>query len=62
MNYHIAKNGTPAICKAQPGKCPLGNQTEHFDTVEEAQIYADELNQKYRDAYNGFKEKLKKID
>lgn len=36
MTYHIAKNGTPAICKAQPGKCPLGNQTEHFDTVEEA--------------------------
>ena len=60
MPYHIAKNGTPAICKAQPGKCPLGNQDEHFDTVEEAQIYADELNQKYRDAYNGFKEKLKK--
>ena len=60
MTYHIAKNGTPAICKAQPGKCPLGNQTEHFDTVEEAQIYADQLNQKYRDAYRGFKEKLKK--
>ena len=60
MSYHIAKNGTPAICKTQPGKCPLGNQAEHFDTVEEAQIYADELNQKYRDAYRGFKEKLKK--
>lgn len=60
MSYHIAKNGTPAICKAQPGKCPLGNQDEHFDTVEEAQIYADQLNQKYRDAYRGFKEKLKK--
>lgn len=28
--------------------------------VEEAQIYADQLNQKYRDAYRGFKEKLKK--
>lgn len=38
----------------------MGNQDEHFDTVEEAQIYADKLNQKYRDAYNGFKEKLKK--
>lgn len=60
MSYHIAKNGTPSICKAQPGKCPLGNQAEHFDTVEEAQIYADQLNQKYRDAYRGFKEKLKK--
>ena len=46
MSYHIAKNGTPSICKAQPGKCPLGNQAEHFDTVEEAQIYADQLNQK----------------
>lgn len=60
MSYHIAKNGAPAICTAQPGKCPLGNQDEHFDTVEEAQIYADQLNQKYRDAYRGFKEKLKK--
>lgn len=30
MTYHIAKNGTPAICKAQPGKCPLENQDEHF--------------------------------
>lgn len=60
MSYHIAKNGAPAICTAQPGKCPLGNQAEHFDTVEEAQIYADQLNQKYRDAYRGFKEKLKK--
>jgi hypothetical protein len=60
MSYHIAKNSAPAVCTAQPGKCPLGNQDEHFDTVEEAQIYADQLNQKYRDAYRGFKEKLKK--
>lgn len=60
MSYHIAKNGAPAVCTAQPGKCPLGNQDEHFDTVEEAQIYADQLTQKYRDAYRGFKEKLKK--
>jgi hypothetical protein len=60
MSYHIAKNGVPAVCTAQPGKCPLGKQDEHFDTVEEAQIYADQLNQKYRDAYRGFKEKLKK--
>lgn len=60
MSYHIAKNGAPAVCTAQPGECPLGNQDEHFDTVEEAQIYADQLNQKYRDAYKGFKEKLKK--
>lgn len=59
MSYHIAKNGAPAVCTAQPGKCPLGNQDEHFDTVEESQIYADQLNQKYRDAYNDFKEKLK---
>ena len=60
MTYHIAKNGTPAICKAQPGKCPLGNQTEHFDTVEEAQIYADELNQKYKNFFKEFDKKLNK--
>lgn len=58
MSYHIAKNGTPAICKAQPGKCPLGSQDEHFDTIEEAQIYADELNQKYKDSFKSFNEKL----
>ena len=23
MSYHIAKNGAPAVCTAQPGKCPL---------------------------------------
>lgn len=50
MSYHIAKNGAPAICTAQPGKCPLGNQDKHFDTVEEAQVYADQLNQKDRAA------------
>lgn len=60
MTYHIAKNGAPAICTAQPGKCPLGNQDEHFDTVEEAQIYADKLNQKYKDSFKSFGEKLKK--
>lgn len=21
MSYHIAKNGAPAVCTAQPGKC-----------------------------------------
>ena len=61
MSYHIAKNGAPAVYTAQPGKCPLGNQDEHFDTVEEAQIYADQLNQKYRDAYRGFKDKINEL-
>lgn len=60
MSYHIAKNGTPAICKAQPGRCPLGNQDEHFDTVEEAQIYADQLNQKYKNFFKEFDKKLNK--
>lgn len=60
MSYHIAKNGAPAICTAQPGKCPLGNQDEHFDTIEEAQIYADEQNQKYKNCFKKFGEKLNK--
>lgn len=60
MSYHIAKNGAPAVCTAQPGKCPLGNKDEHFDTVEEAQIYADQLNQKYKNFFKEFDKKLNK--
>lgn len=44
MKYHIDKNGKPALCRATVRNCPLGGEESHFDTVEEAQSYADEVN------------------
>lgn len=48
MKYHINKKGVPAVCHAKVGKCPLGGASgleNHFNTIEAAQNYADELNQ-----------------
>jgi len=45
MSYHIKKDGTPDICRAKPGNCLLGGDENHFPTIEEAQIYADKLNE-----------------
>lgn len=39
--YHIGKNGEPRICKAQPGKCPLGG--EHYTTINAAYQAAEKL-------------------
>jgi len=41
--YHIGRDGTPKVCTAK-GECKLGG--EHFNNIEAAQKYADELNQK----------------
>lgn len=43
--FHISKNGLPALCKAEKGKCPLGDNKEHFSSLESAQIYADKVNE-----------------
>ena len=45
MSYHIKKDGTPDICRAKPGNCPLGGDENHFPTKEEAQDYADKKNE-----------------
>lgn len=45
--YHISSNGTPAVCHAEKGNCPLGGadgMQNHFDTKEEAQAAVDEQN------------------
>ena len=42
--YHIKKDGTPGICHAQPGKCPLGGMSQHYASQEEAQQAADNIN------------------
>ena len=45
MTYHIKKDSTPGICRAKNGNCPYGDISEHFSSKEEAQIYADKLNE-----------------
>ena len=40
--FHINKHGVPAPCKAEHGKCPLGDNSEHFSSQEEAQNYIDD--------------------
>ena len=44
--FHINKHGVPAPCRAKPGNCPLGGDDQHFKTKEEAQAYADNINEK----------------
>lgn len=39
MKFHISKKGLPAICKAQSGCCPLGDNNTHFNTREEAETF-----------------------
>lgn len=36
MAYHISSRGEAAPCKAEPGNCPLGGNSEHYDTPEAA--------------------------
>lgn len=43
--YHITSNGSPGLCKAT-NNCPLGGEHEHFNTIEDAQKYADNINEK----------------
>ena len=43
--YHVKKDGTPGVCHAQEGNCPLGDSSQHFSSKEEAQDYADKVNE-----------------
>lgn len=43
--FHINKHGAPAPCRATKGNCPLGGSDTHFDTIGEAQDYADKVNE-----------------
>ena len=43
--YHVKKDGTPRVCRAQEGNCPLGDSSQHFSSKEEAQDYADKVNE-----------------
>lgn len=47
--FHINKHGVPAPCRAVKGNCPLGGNSGeegHFDSKEEAQVHADNINKK----------------
>ena len=43
--YHVKKDGTPGVCHAQEGNCPLGDSSQHFSSKAEAQEYADKKNE-----------------
>lgn len=43
--FHINKQGIPSICKAKPGNCPLGDNSTHFNSSEEAQLHINKINQ-----------------
>ena len=43
--YHVKKDGTPGLCKAQEGNCPLGDSSQHFSSKSEAQDYVDKVNE-----------------
>ena len=44
MAYHVSSKGILTVCKAQPGKCPLGGK--HFENESEGMEYLDNLNNK----------------
>ena len=42
---HIGNRGVPMKCVAQPGKCPKAPGIGHFQKAEQAQEFADRLNE-----------------
>ncbi len=40
VKFHIRKDGTPGKCTASKGTCPLGGQSAHFETEDEARASA----------------------
>lgn len=45
QKYHIDINGVPAECFASERTCPRGGSQNHYSSLEEAQYYADFLNE-----------------
>ena len=44
MAYHVSSKDSLTVCKAQPGKCPLGGR--HFQDEQQGMEYLDNLNNK----------------
>ncbi len=57
--FHINKHGVPAPCKAKPGNCPLGGDETHFNSLEEAQVAADKMNEEKHGLLSEMREKTK---
>lgn len=58
--YHINKHGVPAVCRAKPGNCPLGDENRHFSSAEEAQRHADTEAEREHGMLPGMREHLQK--
>lgn len=43
VKYHIRADGTPGICRARDGNCPLGNNTAHYNNLSEANEASQKL-------------------
>lgn len=50
--YHINSKGVPSICRAKSGNCPFGGDDQHFSNANEAESFANKLNE---DKYGIFK-------
>ena len=62
---HIGNRGVPMKCVAQPGKCPKAPSIGHFEKVEQAQEFADRLNELEANGFtykNVPKEDISKLD
>lgn len=62
---HIGSSGVPMKCVAQPGKCPKAPGIGHFEKVEQAQEFADRLNELEANGFtykNVPKEDISKLD
>lgn len=45
--FHMKRDGTPGVCTAEEGNCPLGGSENHIEaeTLEQAQQYFDDKNE-----------------
>lgn len=52
VKLHVGYDGTPRNCIAQEGNCPLAPNMGHFTKPEQAQAFADKLNELRAEGYN----------
>lgn len=52
VKLHIGYDGVPRKCMAQDGNCPLAPNLGHFSKAEQAQEFADKLNELKAEGYN----------
>jgi len=52
VKLHVGYDGTPRNCIAQEGNCPLAPNMGHFTKPEQAQAFADKLNELRAEGYS----------